>query len=92
MMPEVHNLRYIVFLIDCRAKDHDGAVFKSIQEAREFAKEYAEDDLYDKAIIGTFVHDGSERQNITSIETFGFKSDKKKVQQLNLFEKYVTNI
>jgi len=87
-MADIKDLRYIVFLIDSRSKIHDGRVFLNIQDAKEFAQDYAEDGLYEKAIIGMFVLDGSEHQNISKIETFGFKSDKKKVEQLDLFKPY----
>lgn len=33
------NIRYILFLIDSKIKDHDGKIFCSLRDAREYAKD-----------------------------------------------------
>jgi hypothetical protein len=34
--PKIEAIRYIVFLIDSKIKQHDGKVFVSLDEAREY--------------------------------------------------------
>jgi hypothetical protein len=80
-------LRYIVFVLDMIYKQHDGKVFCSLEEAREFAKDYLNDGSAEKAVIGMFLLDpGAKEMNITYVESFGFKKDKKNVEQLMLFK------
>lgn len=82
---KTENLRFIVFLLDNKYKDHDGKVFMSLIEAKEFALETMRDQYADKCIIGSFVELGQKEQMIHNIKTFGFKGDKKNLQQLELF-------
>ena len=72
------NLRYIVFLIDSKIKDHSGKIFISLHNAKEYAKDLISENYADKAIIGMFylIADSSEML-ITMIETIGFPGDKK---------------
>jgi len=82
----IEAIRYIVFLIDLKHKDHDGKIFSSINEAREFANLYIEDGYADKAVIGMFLIDAQiSETTITQVETIGFKGDKKNINQLQLF-------
>lgn len=85
---EASNLRYIVMLIDSKSKDHDGRIFCSIAEARDYAALIMEGGWYtDKAVIGMFVMDPKcESMSISMVETIGFKGDKKNVNQLELFK------
>jgi hypothetical protein len=79
-------LRYILFLIDTKIKDHDGKIFCSYDEAREYASDCLNDAFCDKAVIGMFYLDpNSKEMLITQVETIGFYGDKKNVNQLKLF-------
>lgn len=86
--PILENLRYIVFLIDSEYKNHDGKVFVSLNEAREFCKDVIAEKYADKIIIGMFEINGSRNMHISMIETFGFKGDSKNENQLTLFTKF----
>ncbi len=80
------NLRYILFLIDSKIKEHDGKIFCSFEEAKEYAKDCIADNYADKAVIGMFLLDKSSKEMlIGKVETIGFKGDKKKIEQLQLF-------
>lgn len=80
------NLRYIVMLIDSKHKDHDGKVFSDIREAREMVRDVVNDGYADKAVIGTFYMEPNLSESpVTMVETIGFRSDKTKPEQLNLF-------
>lgn len=86
-VPQVEKLRYIVFLIDSKIKQHDGKVFCTLDEARSFTYNLMEDDYADKAVIGMFYNDMNAKELlITNIETIGFQGDKKNFTQLNLFK------
>ena len=89
-MSDVANLLplYIVILLDFEHNEHDGKVFLSLQEARDYVIEMRDDFYYSRAIIGMTAFDrknSSKTMSITQIETYGFKNSKKKVEQLNLF-------
>lgn len=81
------NLRYIVFLIDSKNKQHDGKIFSSHASAKDYAEECVDGVEADKAVIGMFYNDMQvEFMQITMVETIGFHRDKKKVEQLSLFK------
>jgi hypothetical protein len=86
-MMSIDKLRYIVFLLDSTVDQHDGKVFCSIKDAREFCKDAIDDHYASKFIIGSFVLDGSSEMNIEFIESFGLKTSPRKKEQLNLFSK-----
>lgn len=90
------DLRYIVFLIhpevpkyhrslgiiDCQ----DGEIFCDLQSAREYAVSSIEDGYCTKFIIGFFVMDiNAKKMSINQVESFGFKGDRKRPEQLELF-------
>jgi len=81
------SARYILFLIDSKIKQHDGIIFCSYKEAREYAADCLKDNWFcDKAVIGMFSLDTQAKEmRITMVETIGFKADKKNVHQLDLF-------
>lgn len=85
--PPPESARYILFMLDSKYKDHDGKIFCSYQEAREYASDCLAEEWYcNKAVIGMFTIDTQAREMlITMVETIGFKGDKKRVQQLQLF-------
>jgi hypothetical protein len=84
---ELANARYILFLIDSKIKEHDGKIFCSLKEAREYAKDTINEKYADKAVVGMFVWDSERRElPITMVETIGFQGDKKDPLQLRLFE------
>jgi hypothetical protein len=82
------ELFYIVFLIDSKHKDHDGKVFRSIHPARQFCKDVIKEGLADKIVIGCFLPSSRESFLITSVETYGFRKDKKNLNQLYLFKEF----
>lgn len=83
------QLRYIVFLIDSKIKDHSGKVFCSYMEAKEYTHDTIVQNYSDKAVIGMFyMNQNSKDMLITMIETIGFAGDKKRVEQLDLFQQY----
>lgn len=80
------NLRYILFLIDSKIKQHDGKVFSSYEEARQYAADCINENYCDKAVIGMFNLDPNLKEMlITQIDTIGFTGDKKNINQLELF-------
>lgn len=82
------SIRYIVFLIDTKIKDHDGKVFCSYQEAKQYTAETIKEKYADKAVIGIFsMVPNANSMLITMVETIGFSGDKKNIAQLNLFKK-----
>lgn len=82
---DISDLRYIVFCLDSKFKDHDGKIFISLSDARQFATVCMEDHYCDKFIIGMFVQGNHQEINISKIETFGFKNSKKDINQRSLF-------
>jgi len=87
MTPDEKNLRYILFLIDSKVKQHDGKIFSSYQEAREYASDCINENYADKAVIGMFYLEAdSKEMMISKVETIGFVGDKKNVNQLELFK------
>lgn len=93
---DFQNLRYIVFLLNpdtsqylsngAKIETHEGTIFANLKEAEEHAKESIEDNLCTRFVIGYFVLDKeAQHMNISMVQTFGFKNDKKKVDQLTLF-------
>ena len=84
---EATSLRYILFLIDSKIKQHDGKIFSSYTEAREYASDCIKEKYSDKAVIGMFYLDiRSKEMLITNVETIGFPGDKKNINQLELFK------
>lgn len=89
------DLRYIVFLLNPdtqqylsgrRVDTHDGEIFRSLKEAKDYAIKSIDEHHCTRFAIGVFVIDQlAECMIITSIETFGFRNDKKIVNQLELF-------
>lgn len=83
---EIDSLRYIIFLIDSKIKQHDGKIFSSYDEARQYASDCINDNYSDKAVIGMFsLNTKSKEMLITMVETIGFSGDKKNINQLQLF-------
>jgi len=84
----VENLRYIIFLIDSKIKEHDGKIFCSYKEAKEYASDCIAENYCDKVVMGMFSMSNQEREMlITKIDTIGFAVDKKDLNQLQLFSK-----
>jgi hypothetical protein len=81
-------LLYIVFCIDSKFQSHDGKVFPSLRDAREFAYDCMKDNYCDKFIIGQFIVENCESMLISAIETFGFATKIKDINQLSLFTNY----
>ena len=81
------SARYILFLIDSKIKQHDGRIFCSYKEAREYASDCITENYCDKAVIGMFsMNTQAKEMLITMVETIGFVGDKKNVNQLELFK------
>jgi len=86
-LADISSLRYIIFLIDSKIKQHDGKIFCSYNEARQYASDCINDNYSDKAVIGMFsLNPNSKEMLITMVETIGFSGDKKNVNQLQLFK------
>jgi hypothetical protein len=86
---EATNLRYILFLIDSKHKQHDGKVFCRLQDAKEYAQDCINEQYSDKAVIGMFLMDPNDREMlITMVDTIGFGKDKKDINQLELFSNF----
>jgi len=91
------NLRYIVFLLNpgmqyncdgSKINCHDGFIFRSAEEARQYAREAIADKECTRFIIGSFVWDPLDSMMmIHCVETYGFKGDRKPITQLSLFSK-----
>lgn len=82
----IQEARYIVFLLDSKFKEHDGKVFVSHAEARQWAGECVQDKYCDKFVIGMFVFEPGHREMLISyVQSFGFRGDVKKIEQLSLF-------
>ena len=80
------SLWYILFLIDSKIKQHDGKIFCSYEEAKQYAIDCINDNYSDKAVIGMFSLDENLKEMlITKVETIGFVGDKKDINQLELF-------
>lgn len=89
------NLRYIVFLLNPgyqymsdgrRADCHDGNIFCSLQDAEGYAREAIRSNEATRFVIGTFVWaKEAQTMSINCIETHGFKGDRKKIHQIELF-------
>lgn len=69
-------LSFIVMLIDSKHKQHDGIVYTTYQEAKEYVEMCLEDNYCDIAYIGTFENKQNQNCNITLIEEF--KKNKKR--------------
>lgn len=83
------QVRYIVFLIDSHIKDHDGKIFCSFNEARDYAQDTISEKYADKAVVGMFVMNSSAKEMlITMVQTIGFKGNKKNASQLDLFKTF----
>jgi hypothetical protein len=72
-------------VLDTKSKEHDGKVFASYDEAREYASDYLNDKFCDKIVIGMFYLSDFKEILITNIETFGFTGDNKNFNQSKLF-------
>lgn len=79
------NLLYIVFVVDSKLQSNDGRVFRSLELARDFVQDCIMEHWGDKFIIGMFLLDGTSEMLITSVETYGFATKVKKLNQLSLF-------
>jgi hypothetical protein len=79
------QIRYIVFLLDS-SRQHDGYIFASLKEAREYAQDAIKERYCTRFVIGKFINDGKlNHANIHMVETFGFKGDMKHTGQMQLF-------
>ena len=78
-------VRYIVFLLDANGS-HDGKIFPTVNDAREFARESLEDHYATKFVIGTFVLDTqAQSMSINCIEAYGISGIQSGPKQLDLF-------
>jgi hypothetical protein len=92
----ISNIRYIVFMLNpdvqqytssgAKIETHDGEIFCSLKEAQEYANDALNDNLCTRFAIGMFVYEPQAQQmSISMVETFGFKNDRKNVNQLEIF-------
>ena len=80
--------RYIVLLIDSKFKEHNGKIFSSYKEAKEYTKDCINENYCDKVVIGMFDNRDVKESNISMIETMGFKKDKKNILIRNKIREY----
>jgi hypothetical protein len=85
--PGIKSARFIVFLIDTKHKGHHGKIFCLLKDAREYAKDCINEKDADKAVVGMFVWSEMGNMTISHVETIGFRGDKKRTNQLDLFKR-----
>lgn len=93
---DAKDLRYIVFLLNPEVpqflahrnvETHDGEIFCSLKEAKEYATKAIDDQYCTRFVVGMFVlNKDAEVMRISSVESFGFRHDRKNISQLTLFE------
>ncbi|MEI2423175.1 hypothetical protein V6O07_23075 [Arthrospira platensis SPKY2] len=84
---DAKNMRFIVFLIDSKSKEHDGYIFCKIDTARRYATDCIDEGYCTHAVVGQFYMDKDlEKMNITMVCTYGFRNDKTNIVQLDLFK------
>ncbi len=92
------DLKYVVLMLNTevqqymstgeRIDTHDGEIFESLEDAHEYATDCVANNLCTRFAIGRFVIDKQKpRTTISMVETFGFRNDKKSINQLDLFKK-----
>lgn len=81
----MEEVRYVLFMLDSSLQ-HDGMIFKSYKEAKQYAIDCINDKYCNRFIVGMFKHTNNERECISHVESFGFKGDKKEATQLQLFK------
>ena len=93
---KLENIRYIVIQLNTETYQylstgekidiHDGNIYCSLHDAKEYALKGIESKDFTRFAIGVFVMDiQAEIMSISIVETFGFRNDKKNVNQLSLF-------
>ena len=93
---KTETLKYIVFMLNPdveqylstgeRIDTHDGEIFSDLEEAKTYAVDAIEEKYCTRFVIGRFLSDSSsERMSISLVETFGFKKDKKSINQMHIF-------
>lgn len=93
MSIERDQARYILFLIDSKMKEHDGKIFCSYDDAKRYAVECIEEGYCNKFVVGMFVMNPHEEVSyISMVETMGFKGDKRRAEQLFLFDQRAKKI
>jgi len=81
------SARYILLLIDSKFKEHDGKIFCSYKDAKEYANNCILEKYCDKIVVGMFsLNTQSKEMIISMVETIGFANDKKNANQLELFK------
>lgn len=82
------QIRFIVFLIDSRCIEHDGHIFSSLQEARQYGHDALTDDYCTSVIIASFIFEPEQREMMLhEVEKISAKDwKKKKKTQLDLFK------
>jgi|GEM_PF-5037341 len=93
---KTENIRYILIELNPdihqymstgkRIDTHDGNIFCCLDDAREYALKAIESKDCTRFAIGMFVIDlQAEMMSISLVETYGFRNDKKNINQLALF-------
>lgn len=86
-MPDVSSLRFVVFLLDRKYRNqHEGIVFSNLQDAQVFVAEELREYPNYRVVIGSFMEENQVKERyMSAVQTFGFKGDKKRPSQLDLF-------
>ena len=81
------DLRYIVFVIDGRMKQHEGVIVTSLQDARREAQEQLREMQGTKMILASFILDPKNPyMYLHEVEVIDSKTSERKLNQLNLFK------
>lgn len=73
-----------------RIETHDGKIFCSLPDAKEYASDAIKEKYCTRFAIMVFVMEKeAETMGITMVETYGFRNDKKNINQLDLFKKTI---
>jgi hypothetical protein len=84
---DITDLRYIVFCIDSRYKQHEGVIVGSISEARREAQQLLDEYIGTKMILASFLLDPKNPvMYLNEVEVIDSKTSKKKLDQLDLFK------
>lgn len=81
------QIRFIVFLIDSRNNEHDGYIFASIQDARNYAHDSLNDNYCTSAILAEFIFEPEQREMMLhAIETINAKAYSRSKSKAKIFK------
>lgn len=85
-IPSTLDIRYVVFLIDSQYEQHEGIIFMSIEDAREYGYDALKEHMCNSVIIGWFVWENDNSHiYMHKVEKFNL-TQMKKCNTDNLFK------